>query len=43
MFRGYAFQILLRRFGPAWTIVPFAALFAWAHSGNPHAGWAAWR
>lgn len=37
MFRGYAFQILLRRLGPAWTIVPFAALFASAHAGNPHA------
>lgn len=40
MFRGYAFQVLLRRFGPAWTIAPFAVLFAWAHAGNPHAGWA---
>lgn len=40
LFRGYAFQILLRRFGPGWTIAPFALLFAWAHSGNPHATWA---
>ncbi|MCS7043985.1 MAG: CPBP family intramembrane metalloprotease [Bryobacteraceae bacterium] len=40
MFRGYAFQILLRRFGPAWTLAPFAVLFALAHVGNPHANWA---
>jgi len=34
MFRGYAFQILLRRFGPWWVIVPFGLLFAAAHIGN---------
>jgi len=34
MFRGYAFQILLRRFGPLWVIVPFGLLFAAAHLGN---------
>lgn len=41
MFRGYAFQLLLRRLGPALTIIPFAALFAAAHADNPHADWPA--
>ena len=39
MFRGYAFQILLRRLGPWQTILPFALLFALAHTGNPNAEW----
>lgn len=34
MFRGYAFQTLLRRFGPWWVIGPFGLLFAAAHLGN---------
>lgn len=37
MFRGYAFQIVLRTFGPWATILPFALIFAWAHSGNLNA------
>lgn len=41
MFRGYAFQILVRRFGPGWVIPPFAVLFALAHFDNPQANWAA--
>lgn len=41
MFRGYAFQILARRFGPWWVIPPFAALFAAGHFDNPAANWAA--
>lgn len=36
MFRGYAFQILLREYGPWWVIAPFGALFAFAHGGNPN-------
>lgn len=40
MFRGYAFQILLRRFGPEWTIGPFAVMFALAHADNPNSNWA---
>ena len=35
MFRGYAFQILLRHYKP-WIVIPgFAVLFALAHAGNP--------
>lgn len=37
MFRGYAFQILLREYKPAIVIAVFAALFALAHAGNPNA------
>lgn len=40
MFRGYPFQILARRFGAAWVIPPFAALFALAHFDNPQSNWA---
>jgi membrane protease YdiL (CAAX protease family) len=35
LFRGYGFQILLRRWGPFSTILPTSVLFAWAHSSNP--------
>jgi uncharacterized protein len=39
MFRGYAFQVLLKRCGP-WIIIPsFALLFAGAHLGNMHSDW----
>lgn len=41
MFRGYPFQILVRRFGPGWVIPPFAVLFALAHFDNPQSSWAA--
>lgn len=37
MFRGYALQILARRFGPWWVIPPFAVLFGLAHFDNPDA------
>lgn len=36
MFRGYAFQVLLREYGPWWVIGPFGALFAFAHIDNPN-------
>jgi hypothetical protein len=38
MFRGYAFQILLRAYRPAAVIGAFAVLFALAHAENPSAG-----
>ena len=34
LFRGYAFQILVRAIGPFATILPIAVLFALAHSPN---------
>jgi membrane protease YdiL (CAAX protease family) len=37
LFRGYAFQLLLRRFGAARVILPFGALFGAAHAMNPGA------
>lgn len=37
MFRGYAFQIILNIARPFTTILPFAVLFAAAHTGNMHA------
>jgi hypothetical protein len=36
MFRGYAFQVLLREYGPWWVIGPFGALFALVHIDNPN-------
>ncbi len=39
MFRGYAFQIILNLARPYATILPFAVLFAAAHTGNLHASW----
>jgi membrane protease YdiL (CAAX protease family) len=41
LFRGYGFQLLLRRWGAFATILPTSVLFAWAHSNNPSAGWMA--
>lgn len=35
LFRGYGFQLLLKRWGTFATILPVGILFAWAHSGNP--------
>ncbi len=37
MFRGYAFQILMREYKPAAVIAGFSILFAWAHASNPNA------
>ncbi|MCW5976652.1 MAG: CPBP family intramembrane metalloprotease [Bryobacteraceae bacterium] len=37
LFRGYAFQILLRELGPFATILPISVLFGLAHSSNLHA------
>lgn len=37
LFHGYAFQVLLKRFGPYQTILPFAVLFGVMHMGNPNA------
>jgi membrane protease YdiL (CAAX protease family) len=34
LFRGYGFQILVRRFGVWATLLPMGVLFAAAHSGN---------
>ena len=34
MFRGYGFQILVRRFGVWATLLPMGVLFAAAHAGN---------
>jgi membrane protease YdiL (CAAX protease family) len=36
LFRGYAFQLLVRRMGPYATILPVAAIFGLAHLGNPN-------
>jgi hypothetical protein len=36
MFRGYAFQLLLRHYGPWQVMPPFAVLFAAAHMNNLH-------
>ncbi len=35
LFRGYGFQLLLKRWGTFATVLPIGVLFAWAHSGNP--------
>ncbi len=37
LFRGYAFQVLLRSLGPFATILPTGVLFAALHSFNPNA------
>jgi uncharacterized protein len=36
LFRGFAFQVLLRALGPWATILPTAVLFAALHAGNPN-------
>jgi membrane protease YdiL (CAAX protease family) len=36
VFRGYGFQVLARAFGPVAATIGTAALFAWAHVGNPN-------
>jgi hypothetical protein len=39
LFRGYGFQLLMKRLGP-WIVVPLSALvFGWAHRDNISAGW----
>ncbi len=37
MFRGYAFQLLLRSFGPWQVMLPFSVVFAAVHMNNPNA------
>jgi hypothetical protein len=37
LFRGYAFQLLIRSLGPFATILPTSALFGLMHAGNPNA------
>jgi membrane protease YdiL (CAAX protease family) len=39
LFRGYAFQLLLRTAGPYATILPVGILFALLHGSNPNATW----
>jgi len=39
LFRGYAFQILLKGIGPFATILPLSVLFGLAHSANLSADW----
>jgi membrane protease YdiL (CAAX protease family) len=39
LFRGYGFQLLLKRWGAFATILPMAVLFSNAHSGNPDITW----
>ncbi|MGI8990654.1 MAG: CPBP family intramembrane glutamic endopeptidase [Bryobacteraceae bacterium] len=37
LFHGFAFQVLLRDFGPFATILPVGIVFGLLHSGNPNA------
>ncbi|MBV9613077.1 MAG: CPBP family intramembrane metalloprotease [Acidobacteriaceae bacterium] len=37
IFRGYAFQLLIRKMGAFATILPVGVIFGLAHSGNPSA------
>jgi CAAX protease family protein len=39
LFRGYAFQILVREAGPSATVLPVGVLFAALHAFNPGAGY----
>ncbi len=41
LFRGYAFQVLVRAIGPFATILPMAVLFGLAHSPNLNFTWLA--
>jgi len=36
IFRGYAFQLLIRNLGPFATVLPVGVIFGLAHSGNPY-------
>ena len=38
LFRGYAFQLLMRSVGPFATILPTSVIFGLMHAGNPGAG-----
>ena len=37
LFRGYAFQLLVRSLGPFATILPTSVIFGWMHASNPDA------
>jgi CAAX protease family protein len=39
LFRGFGFQVLLRRFGDWTTVLPVGVLFGLLHARNPHASW----
>jgi membrane protease YdiL (CAAX protease family) len=41
LFRGYAFQVLVKEIGPFATILPVAVLFGLAHSANLNFSWVA--
>ena len=41
LFRGYAFQVLVKAIGPFATILPMSVLFGLAHSGNLNFSWIA--
>jgi membrane protease YdiL (CAAX protease family) len=41
LFRGYAFQLAIQRFGPYATVLPVAVLFGFGHAANPHSTWLA--
>ena len=41
LFRGYAFQLLVKAIGPFATILPVATLFGLAHSANSYFTWLA--
>ena len=39
LFRGFGFQVLVRRFGGWTTVLPVGIIFAALHGGNPNASW----
>ena len=41
LFRGFGFQILLRRLGDWTTVIPVGVVFAALHGANPHSSWLA--